>query len=47
MSLSSAINLSNGKVSIGGKEVFPFGNVVPEQVGFLDSKRDVCKTSYQ
>lgn len=44
MSLSPAINLSKGNVSVGGKEVFPFVNVVFEQTGFMDSKRDLRKT---
>lgn len=44
MSLNPVINLSKGNVSVGGKEVFPFVNIVFEQTGFADSKRDLCKT---
>lgn len=44
MSLNPVVNLSKGNVSVGGKEVFPLVNIVFEQIGFMDSKRDLCKT---
>lgn len=43
MSLNPVINLSKGNVSVGGKEMFPFVNIVFEQTDFMDSKiRETC-----